>query len=337
MGNKVLSSTKLRLVFLIGAFVALVFLVIRVVARPQSDDLEAYPEDPATDYEMAMARLAQVNVQEASIAGLNPVCHTTAITHGHKTERVIILMHGMTNCPAQFVEFAPLFYERGYNVLIPLMPDNGLSDLETDALKEVTADQLRDCCASMVDIARGFGEKITYLGLSVGGTMAAWVAQYRSDVDLAVLMAPSFTISRKLGVPASRVVLHLFSIMPNLMTQRIRPFRGALGHNYHGFATRGLGQMMRLGLSVYDASKTIKPAARSVMLVTNASDTAVNNTLARNVVQRWQANGMDQISTYEFDAKYHLIHDVIDPMQEDQQTALVYPILLDLITSERAG
>jgi len=37
---------------------------------------------------------------------------------------------------------------------------------------------------------------------------------------------------------------------------------------------------------------------------------------------------------YEFDAKYRPIHDMIDPGQLDQQTALVYPILLDLITHE---
>ena len=35
---------------------------------------------------------------------------------------------------------------------------------------------------------------------------------------------------------------------------------------------------------------------------------------------------------YEFNATYQLIHDIIDPAQELQQTALVYPILLDLVT-----
>src|SRR6266516_4707399 len=107
-------------------------------------------------------------------------------------------MHGMTNCPQQFVELAPLFFAQGYNVLIPRMPYNGLADCDTDELKNLTAVDLRDSCNTMVDIAHGLGDHIIYVGMSVGGMMAAWVAQYRADVDKAILIAPAFTFSRGL-------------------------------------------------------------------------------------------------------------------------------------------
>ena len=119
--------------------------------------------------------------------------------------------------------------------------------------------------------------------------MAAWAAQNRGDVDQAVLIAPAFTIARGLGVRISRFVMYVFLVMPNLMTQRFRPFTGALGHNYHGFATRGLGQAMRLGFSVYDAARTTSPAAQSVIVVTNAADAAVENGITRELVDRWRA------------------------------------------------
>ena len=45
--------------------------------------------------------------------------------------------------------------------------------------------------------------------------------------------------------------MHLFLSMPNIMTQRVKPFKGSPSHNYYGFASHGLGQMMRLGFSVY--------------------------------------------------------------------------------------
>jgi alpha-beta hydrolase superfamily lysophospholipase len=240
-------------------------------------------------------------------------------------------MHGMTNCPEQYGQLAALFFERGYNVLIPLMPGNGLADPDTEALEDVTAEQLRDCSNTMVDIGRGLADHLTFAGISVGGVMAAWVAQNRSDVDQTVLIAPAFTIARGLGERLSRFVMYVFLVMPNLMTQRFRPFTGALGHNYHGFATRGLGQMMRLGFSVYDAAGTTKPAAQSVIAVTNAADAAVENGITRELVDRWRAAGFDRVQTYEFEASSHLIHDVLDPKQVEQQTALVYPILLDLI------
>jgi pimeloyl-ACP methyl ester carboxylesterase len=316
-----------------GALLAAAWAATRVVNHVSTGKLDSYTNDPIRDYDSALARFAQVQAgEEKADQAINPVCHSKLLAHGHKVERAIVLMHGMTNCPRQFVELAPLFFERGYNVLIPRMPHSGLANLDTDALKYVTATELRDCSNTFVDIARGLGDHVTYVGISVGGLMGAWVAQYRADVNKAVMIAPAFTFSRGLDVGLSRFAMHLFLLLPNIMTRRFRPFKGGPPHNYHGFATRGLGQMMRLGFYVYDAARTIKPAAQSVLVITNAADPAVENSITRRLVGRWRADGYDHVETYEFDAKYQLIHDVIDPTQPHQQTALVYPVLLDLIT-----
>lgn len=316
---------------LVATAVALAVYAARRLVRTPPDELAAHTDAPITDYEQAVARFAEVLRQEKRSGPHNPVCHSKLLTHGRKMERAIILMHGMTNCPEQFARLAPLFFERGYNVLIPLMPCNGLLDPDTEALKDVTAEQLRDCSNSMIDIGRGLGEHLTFAGISAGATMAAWVAQNRSDVDQAVLIAPAFTIARGLRVRPSRLVMHLLLTMPNVMTQRFRPFTGAVGHNYRGFATRGLGQVMRLGFSVYDAARTRKPAVQSVVVITNAADPAVGNSITRELLDRWRAGGLERAEICEFDASHHLIHDVIDPRQEQEQTALVYPILLNLI------
>lgn len=336
MKQAVKQGKAARRMLVIGLLLAAGGIVLEKLTRDITDDLETYVDDPATNYETAIARLARVQAEEEADATLNPVCRAKLLTHGRKVERAIILMHGMTNCPEQFAELAPLFYAQGYNVLIPRMPCNGLADCDTDTLKNLTAQDLLECGSSMIAIAHGLGERVIYAGLSVGGTMAAWVAQYRPDVEQAVLIAPAFTISRGLGVGISRFAMRLFLIMPNIMTQRFRPFKEGPPHNYHGFSTRGLGEMMRLGFSVYDTAKTRKPAAQSVLVITNASDPAVDNNITRQLVKRWQASGMEHIETYEFDAHYQSIHDVIDPQQPRQQTELVYPILLDLMIHSQA-
>jgi len=314
-----------------GAALTLTWLALKASNSSSVDDLALHASDPAIDYETAMARFAQIQAQEEAQGNLNTVCCSKILTHGRKTERVIILMHGMTNCPQQFVELAPIFFEQGYNVLIPRMPHNGLADPDTDDLRYLKSVELRDNCNSTIDIARGLGDHITYLGLSVGGLMAAWVAQYRNDVDRAVVIAPSFTISPHLGVIPSRIIMRLFLTLPNIMTQRIQPFKDGPDHNYLGFATRGLGEMMRFGFSIYDSSKKKSAAAQSVLVITNAADAAVNNKITLNVAKNWQTNGLKQLETYQFDAKYKLIHDVIDPGQKQQNIAVTYPILLDLI------
>jgi esterase/lipase len=324
-------SGILKVAFGAGATLALTWLVLKVSNRSSADALASFSIDPAADYETAMARFARVQAQEKAQGNLNPVCCSKLLTHGRKTDRVIILIHGMTNCPQQFVELAPKFFEQDYNVLIPRMPHNGLADPDTDDLRYLKPAELRDCCNTMVDIARGMGDHITFLGLSVGGLMAAWVAQYRDDVDKAVIIAPSFTISPYLGIAISKVIMRLFLILPNIMTQRLKPFKDGPDHNYLGFATRGLGEMMRFGFSIYDTSKNSSAAAQSVLVITNAADPAVNNKIPLEVAKNWQANGLKQLEKYEFDAKYKLIHDVIDPGQKQQNIAVSYPILLDLL------
>jgi hypothetical protein len=72
-----------------------------------------------------------------------------------------------------------------------------------------------------------------------------------------------------------------------------------------------------------------------VLVITNAVDPAVENSITRKLVDRWLANGLDYCEEYQFDAKYALIHDIIDPEQVGQQTALVYPILMELVTREK--
>jgi esterase/lipase len=320
-----------------GAALVLTWLMLKTSNRSFTDSLASYSIEPATDYETALARFAQIHAQEAADESLNPVCCSKLLTHGNKTERVIILMHGMTNCPQQFVELAPIFFAQGYNVLIPRMPHNGLADPDTDDLRYLKSVELRDCSNEMVDIARGLGDHITFLGLSVGGLMATWVAQYRDDVNKAVIIAPSFTIGPRLGVGISRIIMRLFLILPNIMTQRLKPFKDGPDHNYLGFATKGLGEMMRFGFSIYDVSKKRSAAAQSVLIITNAADAAVNNKITLEVAKNWQNNGLHQLNKYEFDAKYKLIHDLIDPGQKEQNVSVTYPILLDLILRDESS
>src|SRR6266702_2105745 len=332
MQKRITRGDILKIAIGAGAALALTGLALKASTLLSTDTLSANSIDPATDYETAIARFAQVQAQEEADETLNPVCRSKLLTHGSKTERVIILMHGMTNCPQQFVKLAPMFYEQGYNVLIPRMPHNGLANLDTDDLRYLKAAELRNCSNAMVDIAHGLGDHITFLGLSVGGLMAAWVAQYRDDVNKAVIIEPSFTIGPRLGVGLSKLIMRLFLILPNIMTQRIKPFKDGPDHNYLGFASRGLGEMMRLGFSVYNTSKTTRAEAQSVLVITNGADPAVNNKIPLQVAQRWQANGLERLDTYEFDAKYKLLHDIIDPGQKLQNVAVSYPILLDLLS-----
>lgn len=317
----------------IGAGIALVSLGVagRVFLRIATKGLETHTDYPSLDFESAIARLAAIQTKEDD--KVNPLCRTQALTHQTRTRQVFVLVHGITNCPEQFAEIGAILHKQGHNVLLPRMPHNGYADRMTDALKHLTAAELRDFTNTIVDIARGMGEQVTFLGLSAGGVMAAWVVQHRPDVDTVVLVAPSLTIGH-LSVRMSVLVMALFLLLPNILTQKIMPFKDGPNYTYFGHSTRALAEVMRLGASVFLCARKKQAAVQSVLLITNASDPAVNNTITWLLVNLWRARGMRHLEEYAFDKKYKLVHDIIDPNQEKQQTALVYPILLDLITRE---
>jgi hypothetical protein len=52
------------------------------------------------------------------------------------------------------------------------------------------------------------------------------------------------------------------------------------------------------------------------------------------LVSKWKDKGLKHLEAYEFGKEHRLIHDVIDPQQREQQTSLIYPVLLGLITRE---
>jgi carboxylesterase len=66
-------------------------------------------------------------------------CLSRLYTHGEKTERAVVLVHGLTNCPKQWELFAQEAYRRGWNVLVLRLPEQGLGDRETSTTSSIRA------------------------------------------------------------------------------------------------------------------------------------------------------------------------------------------------------
>ena len=75
------------------------------------------------------------------------------------------------------------------------MPHHGLADRATHDLRLLTTEELRAFADETTDIAGGLGEQVIYLGLSAGGILATWVAQFRPDVAKAVVIAPALNVA----------------------------------------------------------------------------------------------------------------------------------------------
>src|SRR5262245_36966831 len=113
------------------ASLILLVLVLWVLFRPISmSGLESHP-NPVANYDEATARVRSMQ-EEDNMDLAQDVCITKLYDHGMQTEHVIVLLHGFTTCPEQFNDLGKLYFDFGYNVLIPRLPYHGLSNRLTE-------------------------------------------------------------------------------------------------------------------------------------------------------------------------------------------------------------
>ena len=146
---------------------------------------------PARDYAEAMEKFAAIENRESSLP-LRPEGRSQLFTHGKKTARAFVLLHGLTNCPEQFVPLANILFQSGANVVIPRAHYAGYADAMNEVQGLQSGQDLLDQAAEGLDIAAGLGGRVTVVGLSGSAVAASWMAENRDGIDSALLLAPFF-------------------------------------------------------------------------------------------------------------------------------------------------
>jgi esterase/lipase len=294
--------------------------------------------DSAVPDEQAMGRYTQATQSVKYILAhepldLLPSGRTQLMTHGYRVERAVVLFHGYTNAPQQFRALGQRLFARGCNVYLPRAPRHGLPDPLTVAHAQLTAEELKQAATQAVEIAQGLGEQVSVMGISMGGLMAGWVAQHHAEIDRAMLIAPAFGF-RAIPAVLTPLAREAMLLLPNVFRwwdPALKDAGDGPKHAYPRYATRSLGQLLRLSGDLQTVAARSAPAARSVMVVTNAGDEAVDNAFAAKIVTAWRRAGAYNIHTHEFSAADQLVHDLIDPDQPRQRVDYVYKVLIDLL------
>jgi len=306
----------------IGALVAaiVVVLVVMAILPVSTTGLGATP-NPAPTYAAATARFAQVQKDDAPA---RPVCRSRLLTEGHRTARVVVLFHGLTNCPRQMLDLAKKLHADGANVLVLRAPGQGMPG-GVENMADVSAEDFRDFASGAVDMAHGLGAQTTVVGLSLGGMLAAWAAEEQPDVYRAVVIAPAFQLG---SVPAwvNDAFVNVFSRLPNMNI----PGEGveSVPHAYPpGTATWPTAEMFRLGTQVLQRAGAGHPHVKYLDLIVNDADGTVSNGAALEWAAQWQKSG-HVVTVVHIPECLGLPHDTIDAGQPGQDIALVYPIVV---------
>ena len=251
------------------------------------------------------------------------------LSHGERRPNAAVLLHGMTASPKQFIEVARSLHELGYNVLVPRLPRHGHRDRLTDVLVGLAPEELKTAARDAVEFARGFGDRITVVGFSVGGLLAAWIAQHIA-VDRVVCISPFLGVAW-LPSAFSDQLARLALWLPNQFHwwDPIRRERQMPAHGYPRYSTHAVARVQRFASELMVEASRRPPRATSIALITNAREMTVSNAQVRKLGRFWRRRDAS-VEMFEF-SDLPWSHDIIEPLRHPDITARVYPKLLELI------
>ena len=306
-------------------------LVLLVVAMLQIPTFQSMPS-PAATFDEALAKFENLR-RDDSLHPLRPEGASRLFHHGHKTERVFVLLHGLTNCPEQFVPLAKILHAKGANVVIPRARLAGFADRLNNDQGHQTAQDLIDQAAVGLDIAGGLGDRITLIGLSGSAVAAGWMAQNGGGIGDVMLIAPFFGMY---GVkpPIIDTTAATLSKLPNFYqwwdSSKKDTLAGPL-YAYPRFGTHCMADTIQLSRDVR-ANLDSKPLlAKRLIFLTTASDRGANNQLTNEIASQLKVREGEKVITYEFPESLGIPHDMIDPAQPGANTDLSYSKILELV------
>ncbi|MEO8204989.1 MAG: alpha/beta fold hydrolase [Chthoniobacterales bacterium] len=315
-----------------GCIVLALLVILGLMAIVPATPVKYVPSSPLCQtYDEALKRFA--TLLAATPADVSEIGHPYILTHGQKTPQVFVLLHGLTNCPEQYRKFAEQLHAQGYNVIVPLTPHHGKKDVLTNALENLSKEDLLSSADEAIAIAHGLGDKVTLAGLSVNAIAVAWYAQNTDRIDRAILLSPFLGLN---GVSArylpyllrtmSRLPNHFFWWNPKLKQNNPGP-----AYAYPRAPTKPLAHMLLLAEQIQAQANAAAPETKDIVVITSAVDTAINHKAVSDLADAWKQHSA-KVTVYEFPAKEQIHHDMMDPHQPTQRVDFVYPELLKLFT-----
>ena len=116
------------------------------------------PPRPARDPAEARARFDLLRGLDDG--GLFPVAYSRLLAGTERVPLAVVLLHGYTNNPEQFVILAQELAARGHAVVVPRLPGHGSADRTIRRLAGVGAVQWMATTQEATDIACGLGEHV---------------------------------------------------------------------------------------------------------------------------------------------------------------------------------
>ena len=306
-------------------------LVIGAVLLMRVPDFQSIP-NPAKTFDEAKTFFENLRRDEAKLP-LSAEGYSRLLDHGTKTPRAIVLLHGLTNCPEQFLPLARILHAQGANVIIPRARYAGFADRLNTIQGYQSGQDLLDQAAVGLDIAEGLGERVSVVGLSGSAIAAVWMAQHRDGVNEMVLIAPFFSLD-SIPAPLIDAGAAFLSQAPNFYrwwdSEKKENLAGPK-YAYPRFGTRCMASTIQLSRNVRENLAILPPRMKAIHFLLTASDTAANNPVTKKIAAALAQTHSAHVTIEEFPAELKIPHDMIDPSQPHANTEIAYKKILELL------
>jgi len=253
------------------------------------------------DYDSSMAAINQQITHDTAEAGLRNECRSFAKTHDKKTAKAILLIHGISGCTSDMADIANVFYEQGYNVYAPRVPQHGYADKKLHG--QISFSDMVNYMTTSAHQVSGLGEEVGVAGHSGGGNMATWLAQYGNGLFSRVLLiAPFYEPS------ASQAPKWQIPLMRNLYGNNILPDRYSGNDEVNGLSYRALAKYVTLKEN-YKANLAA-PGLKHVGVVVSEGDHDIDPDLAHDIPHKMATNNNASFQYKKFPASMGIGHDM---------------------------
>ncbi|MFT4994060.1 MAG: pimeloyl-ACP methyl ester carboxylesterase [Paraglaciecola sp.] len=92
--------------------------------------------------------------------------------HGHVTDKVVVLFHGLSDSPFFFKSIAEALYQQGNNVVVALLPGHGKKEADADMRDPRLAKRWSRHVAEVMGFSQRLGQQKYIGGFSTGGALA---------------------------------------------------------------------------------------------------------------------------------------------------------------------
>lgn len=290
------------LIIMVASLCALfiIALVVLYIMPHRSQQLQQASTETFS-YKEAVKQISAQQKKDRAQKSFEEGCETQSYLHDKKVARTVVLFHGIVACPKQYSTVAKAFFDAGYNVYVPLAPEHGTTN-NPEATSDVTLNSLTRYVGDSYSVATGLGDEIGFVGLSGGGALATWGAQYIDGVSRLLVLSPFYRTTQQ-AAPDWQ-----YPFLLSLYGMNLAPDR-----QVQDFSIRALTKYLILVENYREDLKA--PHLKHVAVITSANDKDIDLDLAHRIPSTLAKNSSASFQHTRLAPELGIGHDMLSPEQ----------------------